>query len=83
MILRDKIGSMKTYRVRAHWHGFFFKADVKAKTDEQAQEEFAKTVREGKASMVEDAFYRPDRLYVTLEEVNDDDSNSSRSESTS
>ena len=81
MILRDKIGSMKTYRVIARWLGWVFRADVKASTDQQAEEEFAKTVRDGKASMIKDEFYRPDRLYVTLEEVTND--SDSRSEPTS
>ena len=61
---------MKTYRIQIRWKNMYYDHEVKANSDFDALVEFFKLGFQGKIEGQEEALYRPDRCFVTTEEVN-------------
>ena len=61
---------MKTYRIQIRWRNMYYDHEVKANSDFDALVEFFKLGFQGKIKGQDEAFYDPNRYYITMEEVN-------------
>ena len=63
---------MKTYRIQVRYAGLYFDNTTQAEYIDNAVMNFAEAVKQGTVKVANEPLYRPDRLYVTYEEVSND-----------
>ena len=63
---------MKLYRIQCRYNNIYIDKILSAEDDKTALESFAKGVESGEITGIDEAFYRPNRVYLTFEEVDRD-----------
>ena len=60
---------MKLYRIQCRYKNIYIDKTISAEDDKSALESFAKSVESGETEGTDEAFYAPDRVFITFEEV--------------
>ena len=74
---------MKLYRIQCRYKNIYIDKTISAKDDKSALESFAKSVESGETEGTDEAFYAPDRVFITFEEVDSNVSTRTSGEETS
>ena len=74
---------MKLYRIQCRYKNIYIDKTISAEDDKSALESFAKSVESGETEGTDEAFYAPDRVFITFEEVDRDVSTRTSGEKTS